>query len=144
MVDVLSREQRRKNMRSIRGKDTRPELIVRRLVHSLGYRFRLHRRDLPGSPDLVLPRLAVVIFVHGCYWHRHDCKLGRPVPGTRTDFWMKKFADNVRRDSRAAKELQELGWRVVVVWECETRASRLEDLRTRLRDTLAEHSKTIG
>jgi DNA mismatch endonuclease, patch repair protein len=121
MVDVHSKEQRSRNMAAIRGRDTKPEMIVRRLVHRLGYRFRLHRRDLPGRPDLVLPRHRAVIFVHGCFWHQHDCRYGRVVPVTRAEFWQKKRAENVSRDARNINALTDTGWRVLIVWECWSR-----------------------
>lgn len=106
-------------MSRIRGKDTSPELAVRSLLHRLGYRFRLHRRDLPGQPDIVLPRYHAVVFVHGCYWHRHKrCKFAY-LPKTRTDFWQRKFEDNVRRDNRAVGSLRKGVWHVLVIWECQ-------------------------
>jgi DNA mismatch endonuclease, patch repair protein len=118
MVDILTRSQRSALMSRIRGRNTRPELIVRRLAHSLGYRFRLHQRRLPGSPDIVFPRLRMVIFVHGCFWHRHGC--GRAfTPKTRPKFWEQKFAANVSRDRRARIALRHQGWDVLVIWECQ-------------------------
>ena len=110
-------------MRRIRKTDTKPELLVRRLVHGLGFRYRLHRRDLPGTPDLVFPRLHKVIFVHGCFWHQHDCPLGRKQPSANLDYWLPKLARNVERDTRARTRLVELGWGVLAIWECQTRAS---------------------
>ena len=108
-------------MSRIRGKDTRPEMVVRRLAHAMGYRFRLHRRDLPGSPDLVFPRRKAVVFVHGCFWHRHpSCRMAS-TPKTRAEFWADKFARNVVRDAAATTALEAAGWRVLTVWECETR-----------------------
>lgn len=124
MKDRLTKAQRSRNMARIRAKDTRPELIVRSLVHRMGYRFRLHRRDLPGTPDLVFPRLKAVIFVHGCFWHRHSCANGRVVPGTRRKFWVEKFAANQRRDRRNRQALVRLGWKVLVLWECEVNLAR--------------------
>lgn len=118
MTDTLTREQRSERMRRVRGRDTGTELAVRRLVHGLGYRFRLHARDLPGTPDLVFRRRRKVIFVHGCFWHRHDCPLGR-TPKSNRDFWVPKLAGNQARDSRNLDRLVDLGWRVLVVWECE-------------------------
>jgi len=113
-------------MARIRGKDTKPELIVRRLAHALGYRFRLHRRDLPGSPDLVFPSRRKIVFVHGCFWHRHPGCKKTTTPSTRHDFWQKKFDQNVERDIRKEVQLIAAGWDVLVVWECETRdAARL-------------------
>lgn len=108
-------------MAKIGGKHTAPELAVRRLVHAMGYRFRLHRRDLPGSPDLVFPRLRAVVFVHGCFWHRHRGCAKASVPKTRRAFWTAKFAANVARDVRAERRLRALGWRVLTVWECEVK-----------------------
>lgn len=132
MTDPHTPEQRRYNMSRIGGKNTKPELIVRRLLHRMGYRFRLHRRDLLGSPDIVLPKHGVVIFVHGCFWHRHGCKEGQVMPATRTDFWMRKFEQNMARDRRANRKLRALGWRVITVWECQTKPMKRESLAKRL------------
>ena len=107
-------------MRRIRGRDTTPERTVRRAAHALGYRFRLHRRDLPGTPDLIFPRLRKVLFVHGCFWHRHKGCSRTTWPKTRALYWRKKFEENVGRDRRNIAELKALGWDVLVVWECET------------------------
>ena len=121
MTDIVDSEKRSEIMSRIRGRDTKPEMIVRRIAHGLGFRFRLHRRDLPGSPDLVFPRHRAVIMVHGCFWHRHPgCKYAS-TPKTRVGFWERKFAGNVVRDRRNEAELYELGWRVMVIWECETK-----------------------
>ena len=121
MADVMSKAARRRVMQAVKGRDTKPELVVRSLVHRMGYRFRLHRRDLPGTPDLVFPRLKAVIFVHGCFWHRHSCVNGRRVPETRRHFWLTKFAGNRQRDQRNVARLRRAGWRVLVVWECQLR-----------------------
>lgn len=123
-MDVHSPEQRRRNMAAIKGKNTKPELIVRRLSHRLGYRFRLHRRDLPGSPDLVFPRLRKVIFMHGCFWHMHKCRWGRVTPKTNATFWQTKRAGNVARDRRNLAAIRREGWSALVLWECETRDPR--------------------
>jgi DNA mismatch endonuclease (patch repair protein) len=120
-MDILSREKRSWNMSRIRGRDTTPEKRVRSLLHRLGYRFRLHRHDLPGKPDIVLPRFRTVIFVHGCFWHRHPRCRYAYVPKTRTEFWVGKFAANVRRDRQCQRTLRKLGWHVLVVWECQLR-----------------------
>lgn len=123
MTDTLTPSQRSDCMSRVRGRDTRPELVVRRLVHALGYRFRLHRRDMPGSPDIVLPRFRSVILVHGCFWHRHDdpdCRLAR-MPKSRIEFWGPKLASNQSRDERVRRALEALGWRVLVIWECEVK-----------------------
>lgn len=106
-------------MARVKGKNTRPELTVRSLLHSLGYRFRLHRRDLPGSPDIVLPGRKTVVFVHGCFWHGHDCKRGGRLPKANADYWVSKIGRNTARDARARAELEAQGWRVLVIWECE-------------------------
>lgn len=119
-MDRLTRERRSWNMSRIRGRDTLPELSVRSALHHLGFRFRLNKQDLPGCPDVVLPRHRVVVFVHGCFWHRHrGCRFAYTPKSNRT-FWSEKFEKNVGRDSRNANELRRLGWRVVVVWECQT------------------------
>ncbi|RVP97122.1 very short patch repair endonuclease [Sinorhizobium meliloti] len=122
MVDTLSTSDRSRRMSLIRGKDTKPEMVVRRLVHSLGYRYRLHRRDLPGCPDLVFSARRKVIFVHGCFWHRHPdstCKLAR-LPKSREEFWVPKLESNASRDRRNEQALKDQGWNVLVIWECET------------------------
>ena len=121
VVDVLTPKQRSYCMSRIRSTDTKPELVVRRAVHAMGYRFRLHRRDLPGRPDLVLPRHRQLIFVHGCFFHRHRCKYGRPLPKTNAQFWAKKLAGNVERDRRNLRKLRRDGWAVCIIWECMTR-----------------------
>jgi DNA mismatch endonuclease (patch repair protein) len=121
----------RKRMVQIRKTNTRPEMVVRRLVHRLGFRFRLYRRDMPGTPDLVLSRLRKVIFVHGCFWHQHDCRLGRKQPKSRPEYWLPKLARNVARDEASRIELQKLGWDVLVVWECETKMQALLEQKVR-------------
>jgi DNA mismatch endonuclease, patch repair protein len=126
-------------MARIRGKDTAPERAVRSLVHGLGYRFRLHGRDLPGRPDLVLPRLATVIFVHGCFWHRHQGCRFTTTPSTRARFWQDKFSRNVARDRRTAAALRRLGWSVITVWECQLR--RPDRLRARLQRFLGQRDR---
>lgn len=119
MVSELKRRQRSYNMSRIRGRDTKPEISVRSLVHGLGYRYRLHDRKLPGKPDLVFPRRKKVIFVHGCFWHRHPNCSNAVMPGSNTDFWSKKLLGNVERDQRHSSVLKALGWKVMVIWECE-------------------------
>jgi DNA mismatch endonuclease, patch repair protein len=109
---------RSENMRAIRGKDTLPERVVRSLVHRLGYRFRLHRKDLPGKPDLVFPARRKVIFVHGCFWHSHDCKSGL-IPNSNQEFWLPKLAGNRLRDTRNIEALAQQGWKALVIWQCE-------------------------
>lgn len=123
MVDVLTTEQRRLNMSRIRGKDTKPEMILRRGLHAMGFRYRLHRKGLPGKPDLVFPRYRAVIFVHGCFWHGHGCPIFK-LPATRTEFWRVKIAANQERDRSAIEALQKAGWRVLIVWECAFRGAQ--------------------
>ena len=125
-------EQRSRNMSAIKSKNTKPEIAVRKLLHSMGYRFRLHRKDLPGSPDIVLPKYKTVIFVHGCFWHRHEnCKYAS-TPKTRKEFWNKKFNDNILRDKKNLEILSSLGWKIIIIWECETK--NIENLRDKIID----------
>lgn len=133
-MDSLSPEKRSENMRRIRHKNTKPEMKIRSLLHRCGYRFRLHRKDLPGKPDIVLAKYKTVIFVNGCFWHRHkNCKYAYN-PKTNVDFWEKKFEENVKRDQSNYAQLRQSGWQVIVIWECELRD--IEALETRLKDTL--------
>lgn len=118
MVDRLTPEARSRNMAKIRGKDTGPELAVRRAAHALGLRFRLHRRDLPGTPDLLFPRRRIALFVHGCFWNGHGCSKGR-LPKTRLDYWGPKIEANRLRDLSKAAELAAAGWRVLTIWQCQ-------------------------
>lgn len=123
MVDTLTPEERSRHMARIRGKDTKPEMVVRSISHRLGYRHRLGGCGLPGRPDLVYPRLGAVVFVHGCFWHQHQssrCGAAR-IPKSNTAYWAEKLAANRARDARAVRRLRRWGWRVLVVWECETR-----------------------
>jgi DNA mismatch endonuclease, patch repair protein len=131
MTDVHTPEQRSRNMAAIRNKSTKPEMRVRLFLHSLGFRFRLHKRSLPGRPDIVLPKYRTIILGHGCFWHRHDCKFGNVKPATRAEFWAVKRKSNTDRDARTKSALTELGWRVLTVWECETKseAALTETLR---------------
>jgi len=125
-------EQRSRNMSAIKSKNTKPEIKVRKVLHSMGYRFRLHSKDLPGSPDIVLPKYKTVIFVHGCFWHRHEnCKYAS-TPKTRKEFWNKKFTENKKRDSEIQEKIKILDWRSVVIWECETK--NIENLRDKIID----------
>ena len=136
MTDIFDPEKRSEIMSRIRGRDTRPELIVRRIAHGLGFRFRLHRKDLPGRPDIVFPRHQAVIVVHGCFWHRHPGCKRASSPKTRVRYWQNKFEDNVVRDKRNETALRDLGWKVMVIWECETKdheavAARIESFLRR-------------
>jgi len=121
MTDIVDSRRRSELMANIRGRDTAPELAVRRIAHRMGLRFRLHRNDLPGRPDLVFPKHRLAVFVHGCFWHRHEGCRHASTPKSRTDFWTEKFAANVERDARQEAALRALGWRVLVIWQCETR-----------------------
>lgn len=134
MVDVHNKKQRSFNMSQIRSKNTSPEIIVRSLVHRMGYRYALHRSDLLGHPDLVLVRHKKIIFVHGCFWHKHRCRYGQVNPATHAKFWQEKRLGNVERDKRNLKELRFAGWKVLVVWECQTRDTK--SLSSRLKTFL--------
>ena len=132
MADVVSRETRSRMMAGIRGKNTSPEMLVRKALFAGGYRFRLHRKDLPGKPDIVLPKFKVVVLVHGCFWHMHrNCRFAN-MPATRPEFWAAKLQGNARRDELARSRLVELGWRVLTVWECYLRATSSATLQTDL------------
>jgi DNA mismatch endonuclease (patch repair protein) len=120
MTDVLTAAQRQLNMSRIRGRDTKPEMLVRQGLHARGMRYRLHDRRLPGRPDLVFPRYGAVVFVHGCFWHAHGCALSK-VPATRRDFWKQKLEANAARDRKAVAALRADGWRVLLIWECALR-----------------------
>lgn len=121
MADTVSSETRSRNMAAVKSKGTTPEMRVRRLIHGLGYRYRLHRRDLPGNPDIVFGPRHKVIFVHGCFWHRHRCRKGRSMPTSNVNFWRKKLEGNKRRDANIRRKLRRVGWSVLVIWECETK-----------------------
>ncbi len=121
MVDIVDPKTRSRMMSGIRGKDTKPEMIVRRALHRAGYRYRLHVKNLPGEPDIVLPKYKTVIFVHGCFWHCHDCKNFK-WPKTRREFWQKKIKGNVERDKLHYEDILKLGWKVLVMWECEIKS----------------------
>lgn len=141
MTDVFTKSKRSEVMSRIKNRNTRPELAVRSLLHRMGYRFRLHRADLPGKPDIVLSRYKTVIFVHGCFWHRHKgCRFAY-TPKSRTEFWLKKLESNVIRDIQVKCDLEILGWRVITVWECELRepvqlAYRLKEIGSLLCENI--------
>lgn len=130
-MDTRSPEQRRRIMQSVKQKDTAPEMVVRRLLHAAGYRYRLHRKDLPGRPDIVFGGRRKVIFVHGCFWHSHGCSKGQ-APKSKLNYWGPKLAQNAERDARNVRSLKEAGWKVLTVWECETKEP--ERLLLALRD----------
>lgn len=132
MTDVFDTAKRSAVMRAVKSRDTAPELKVRRAAHALGLRFRLERTDLPGKPDLVFPSRRVALFVHGCFWHGHDCARGARTPQTNRAFWQTKIARNVVRDAASLASLRKLGWKPAVIWECETKdAAKLAQLITR-------------
>lgn len=133
-MDTFSPRERSEIMRRVRGKDTTPEMIVRSLLHRLGFRFRLHRADLPGKPDIVLPKHKTVILVHGCFWHRHTGCPRASTPATREEYWLPKFRRTVERDGRDQELLRRAGWNVIVVWECELRD--IQQLAARLPERI--------
>lgn len=139
MVDFLSPSERSERMSRIRSSNTSPEIALRRGLHALGFRFRLHRKDLPGKPDIVLPRYKTVVLVHGCFWHRHEgCKVAT-TPKSNTDFWVKKFDQNTARDTRTRDQLEGLGWKVIVVWECELASERkVADVSIRVANKITQ------
>lgn len=142
MTDIVDRATRSQMMAGIGPKDTKPEIAVRKLLHAMGYRFRLHRRDLPGTPDIVLPKYRLALFVHGCFWHRHPGCRFATWPKTRREFWRSKFAANVERDKRVQQELHDAGWRVETIWECHTRAP--STMRETLKQIMKKASRYMG
>ncbi|MES2535492.1 MAG: DNA mismatch endonuclease Vsr [Pseudomonadota bacterium] len=138
MADTISPERRSRNMAAIRSRDTKPEIAVRKLLHALGFRFRLQRKDLPGRPDIVLPRYNAVVFVNGCFWHQHEgCKLASK-PASRQEYWKIKLERNVERDKSSFDKLTELGWQVIVVWECDLRD--INAVAQRFQNLLSKHT----
>ncbi len=131
MVDKLDPGRRSANMARVRGKDTGPEMRVRRVAHRIGLRCRLHRKDLPGRPDLVFPKHRLAVFVHGCFWHRHPGCSRASAPATRPEFWQAKFDGNVARDERQQKTLESFGWRVLILWECQLKDERVIEAQLR-------------
>jgi DNA mismatch endonuclease (patch repair protein) len=142
MSERFSKVERSRVMAAIKSKDTSPELLVRRLVHRLGYRFRLHCRDLPGTPDIVLPRLRKIINVHGCFWHLHTCRHARLAPVNNANYWQKKREGNAARDRKNLRKLRLDGWKVLTIWECQTRNA--DRLRLRIQKFLVSdlHNRT--
>lgn len=130
--DIFTPEKRSRIMACIRSKNTKPELYIRSLLHGLGYRFRLHRKDLPGTPDLVLTKYKTIIFVHGCFWHQHEGCVGSGLPKTNHSFWESKLLKNKLRDEKNIEKLEALGWNVVTVWECETKVRNRQKLVEKL------------
>lgn len=123
MADIVNAATRSRMMSGIKAKDTKPEMVIRKMLHAAGFRFRLHDKRLPGKPDLVLPKYRTAVFVHGCFWHGHEsCSLFR-IPKSKTEFWEEKISQNIKRDSRNISELLASGWRVLVIWECATKGA---------------------
>ena len=136
MADVHSKEVRSYNMSRIRAKDTKPEMMVRKFLHAHGFRYRLHVKDLPGKPDIVLPKYKTVIFIHGCFWHGHkDCKYF-VVPKTRTEWWLTKINSNIVNDTKALKALQKEEWKMIILWECELKPTTFENTLLSLLEKL--------
>lgn len=136
MADVVDKATRSRMMAGIQGKDTKPELLVRKYLHSRGLRYRLHAKELPGKPDLVFPKYKAIVFVHGCFWHGHNCKLFK-FPATRPMFWKNKIAANIARDELVQKKLTESGWRVGIVWECALKGKLKNEIELLMREVAA-------
>lgn len=142
MPDIFAPEKRHEIMQNVKTKNTAPEIKLRSLLHKNGFRFRVNRKDLPGKPDIVLPKYRAVIFVHGCFWHGHDCPRGQR-PQTNADFWNQKIDRNVIRDKSDASLLESLGWRVLIVWECEIKKKNEAVLLSRVKEFLLHSTNTI-
>lgn len=135
MTDIFSPKKRSQIMKKIGPKNSKQELFIRKLIFSFGYRYRLHRKDLPGKPDLVFPKYKKVIFINGCFWHGHTCKRGK-LPETNREFWKKKICGNVKRDKENYKKLKEFGWKILVVWQCEIKTKNTEYLQQQIKSFL--------
>ena len=135
-MDKISKFQRSKNMSSIKSKNTKPEILIRSLLFSKGYRFKIHDKKLPGKPDIVMPKLKTVVNVHGCYWHYHGCSRSN-VPKTKTKYWLEKLENNKRRDSQNKRKLTKLGWKVIDVWECMLKRRNIDKTFDKLQRTIA-------
>ena len=142
MPDIFAQEKRHEIMQNVKTKNTAPEIKLRGLLHKNGFRFRVNRKDLPGKPDIVLPKYRAVIFVHGCFWHGHDCPRGQR-PQTNADFWNQKIDRNVIRDKSDVSLLESLGWRVLIVWECEIKKKNEAVLLSRVKEFLLHSTNTI-
>lgn len=142
MPDIFAPEKRHEIMQNVKTKNTAPEIKLRSLLHKNGFRFRVNRKDLPGKPDIVLPKYRAVIFVHGCFWHGHDCPCGQR-PQTNADFWNQKIDRNVIRDKSDVSLLESLGWRVLIVWECEIKKKNEAVLLSRVKEFLLHSTNTI-
>lgn len=135
MSDIYSKFKRSSIMSKISGKDTKPEIIIRKALFAKGFRYRINYKNLPGKPDIVLLKYKTVIFINGCFWHGHNCKASK-LPQTNVDFWEKKISSNVERDKRNVKDLIDLGWNVIIVWECEIKKKNMDNLLNRIVDSL--------
>lgn len=144
MTDTFTQSERSRIMAAVKSKDTGPEMVVRRMVHALGFRYRLHVSSLPGSPDLVFPARKKVVFVHGCFWHRHRCDAGRSMPTTKTAYWKAKFERNRLRDRKNRRRLRRLGWKTLVIWECQTTPRNLPRLKDQVARFLASPNAPEG
>lgn len=142
MPDIFAPEKRHEIMQNVKTKNTAPEIKLRSLLHKNGFRFRVNRKDLPGKPDIVLPKYRAVVFVHGCFWHGHDCPCGQR-PQTNADFWSRKIDRNVIRDKSDVSLLESLGWRVLIVWECEIKKKNEAVLLSRVKEFLLHSTNTI-
>ena len=143
MIDTVKPEVRSRMMAQIRAKDTKPEIMIRHALHKKGFRYRLHNRNLPGTPDLVFPRFHAVCFVHGCFWHRHIGCSYATMPSTNSDNWNEKFNSNIERDKRNCKELMSRGWRIAIVWECALRNGKVETVASALGNWLSGTSSNF-
>jgi DNA mismatch endonuclease, patch repair protein len=140
MADVHDKKTRSYNMSRIRGKDTKPEMLVRKFLHANGFRFRLHVKDLPGKPDIVLPKYKTVIFVHGCFWHGHKHCRYYVIPKTKTEWWLNKINGNIANDKKATVALKQQGWKIINLWECDLRSRKLSKSRYQLLKKLSSSS----
>jgi DNA mismatch endonuclease (patch repair protein) len=137
MADVHDKKTRSYNMSHIKGKDTKPEMLVRKFLHAQGFRYRLHVKNLPGKPDIVLPKYKIVIFVHGCFWHGHEnCKYF-VVPKTRSEWWLNKINGNIANDKKTLTSLQDLGWKVIEIWECQLKSATIKNTLTLLPELVS-------
>lgn len=143
MTDIVDKSTRSRMMSGIRGKDTKPEKVIRSALHSAGFRYRVHASDLPGKPDLVFPKYKAVILVHGCFWHRHSGCRWSTTPSSNTDFWKVKFTQNVQRDAQNIRDLRKLGWRIAVVWECALRLPRKDEVVSKIPTWLKSESRSL-
>jgi DNA mismatch endonuclease (patch repair protein) len=143
MTDNVDKSTRSRMMSGIRGKDTKPEKVIRSALHSAGFRYRVHVSDLPGKPDLVFPKYKAVILVHGCFWHRHTGCWWSTTPSSNKEFWTVKFAQNVRRDAHDIRDLRKLGWRIAVVWECALRLPRKNEVASVIATWLKSESRSL-